>query len=270
MNLPALADIASFSRDLVLEASELLLEMQSRGVEIAATKSSDVDIVTEADRACETLIRRRIHEFRPQDGFVGEEGAFSESASGLHWVVDPIDGTVNYLYGVPHWAVSIALVQGNPLAKPWSARTLVGTVVNPAQGNLYQASLGQGAMVNMQPIHIGHQTELSQSLLAAGFSYSPETRNREAQCLLELLPAVRDLRSFGSPVLNMCALASGQVDIYFETETYPWDFAASSLIAREAGARVGGLRGNAEGYSMVLGTNDALFDLVREYLERHF
>ncbi len=214
---------------------------RTEGVEVANSKSSPVDIVTEADRETEALIRGLLHDARPNDGFLGEESGTGSGSSGLTWVVDPIDGTVNYLYGIPHYAVSIAVVEGDPDPLTWNA--LAACVVNPAIGEVYTATAGGGAFLGDRPIHVADDVELSQALIATGFAYNSETRGEQGAIVAQLLPLVRDIRRFGTASLDLCIVASGRVNAYFERTLSPWDHAAGALIAREAGARVSGLDG---------------------------
>ena len=186
--------------------------------------------MTEADQASERLIRTRIGEARPDDGFLGEEGTDIAGTSGIRWVVDPIDGTVNYLYGLPNYSVSIAAWRGEEY--------LVGVVLNPATGDEYAAAAGAGATLNGRPIRVRDAVPLAQSLVATGFNYEREIRADQGAAVARLLPQVRDIRRLGSCALDLCAVAAGAVDGYVEEGTNPWDYAAGALIAREAGATV--------------------------------
>ena len=218
-------------RDLALatarEAGELIVRLRRDGVEVAGTKSSDIDIVTAADRASERLVLDRLLGARPDDGLVGEEGDDLRGTSGVVWIVDPIDGTVNYLYGLPHFAVSIAAeVDGEVVA---------GVVLAPALGLEYAASLGGGATCNGQPVRPRPAVPLGQRLVGTGFSYEQEARTREAAYVARLLPRIRDIRRLGSCALDICAVASGLLDAYVEEGAHIWDHAAAGLICAEAG-----------------------------------
>lgn len=265
-------DLLVVARLLALEAGDLIVRLRAEGVQIAASKSSAEDVVTFADRQCEEFIRNRLIELRPEDGFYGEEGGADRGSSGLTWIVDPIDGTVNYLYGIPQYAVSIAVVQGEPNPATWIA--LAGAVINPAAGELFTASQGGGAFLETglresapsatKRLVINPVTDLSLTLVGTGFAYSAELRAVQADVLTRLLPAVRDIRRAGAASLDLCAVAAGRLDAYFERDTKPWDHAAGALIAREAGAHVAGLDGAAEGQDMVLVAHPELFaDLER-------
>ncbi len=210
------------------QAARLVATMRAEGVDLADTKSSPSDVVTEADRTCEELIRELLLGPRPQDGFVGEEGADLASESRVTWVVDPIDGTVNYLYGIPHYAVSIAaLLDEVPVA---------GVVISPDLGLEYAATLGGGATLNGEPLPVRTAPALEQTLVATGFSYEASVRARQGEAIARMLPQVRDIRRMGSCALDLCAIGSGQVDAYVEEGPHVWDYAAAGLVARETGA----------------------------------
>ena len=227
---------------IALDAGALAKQRRSEGVSVAASKSSSVDIVTEADRETERLIRDALATARPDDGFYGEESGAEKGTSGLTWIVDPIDGTVNFLYGIPHYAVSIAVVEGDPDPLTW--RALAGAVVNPASGEHFTATLGGGALLDGVPIQVAPAVELSQALVATGFAYDSGVRGEQGRLVAGLLPRVRDIRRQGTASLDLCFVASGRLNAYFERTLSPWDHAAGALIAREAGATVKG-RGDA-------------------------
>ncbi|WP_127480910.1 inositol monophosphatase family protein [Nocardioides pantholopis] len=233
---PGTADLAEELAGLALEvaraAAALVRDRATRHVEVAATKSSDIDVVTEADRASEELIRGLLLQRRPDDAVLGEEGEDHPGTSGVRWVVDPIDGTVNFLYGIPEYAVSIAAeVRGEVVA---------GVVLDVAAGTEYVAHLRPGGAVatrDGQPIGVRGPAPLSQKLVATGFSYSSAVRAAQGRALLALLPRIRDIRRRGSCALDLCHLAEGTVDAYVEEGVNHWDHAAGGLVARAAGAR---------------------------------
>jgi myo-inositol-1(or 4)-monophosphatase len=249
-------DLLSIARDVTLKAGALAKLRRSEGVEVAAAKSSPVDIVTEADRETERLIRSLLAQARPDDGFYGEESDASGSTSGLHWIVDPIDGTVNFLYGIPHYAVSIAVVEGDPDPLTWKA--LAACVFNPASGEVFTAELGGGAFLGDTAIHVAPAVELSQALVATGFAYDSQMRGRQGAVVAQLLPEVRDIRRMGTASLDLCAVATGRVNAYFERTLSPWDHAAGALIAREAGATVKGLADAAPSRDFILAAEPSL------------
>ena len=227
-------------------AAELVRGRAAGGVRVAATKSSATDVVTEADRASERLIRDRIREHRPEDAFFGEEGEDEAGTSGVRWVIDPIDGTVNFLYGLPEWAVSIAAEVGG--------ETVAGVVVNGATGVEYTAVRrpeGVASWRGDQPLAVRPQAPLGQRLIATGFGYDPELRAAQGRATAALLPLVRDIRRHGACALELCHVAEGTLDGYVEEGVNLWDYAAGGLVAEGAGARLERLPG-ANGRTLVL------------------
>ncbi|MFP5328198.1 MAG: inositol monophosphatase family protein, partial [Acidimicrobiia bacterium] len=225
------------------------------------SKSSPTDMVTEMDRAAEDLIVRRLRESRPDDGLIGEEGTSVASRSGVTWVIDPLDGTTNYLYRLPAFSVSIAAeTEGGVVA---------GVVHNPVLAETYAAAAGEGATLNGSPLVIGEAPEMTSALVSTGFGYDPNRRREQAEVVARLIASVRDIRRFGSAALDLCSVASGRSDIYFEQGCQRWDMAAGALVAREAGAAVGSLEG--EGWpttEMAIAAHPALFEQFRELLIR--
>lgn len=223
------------------EAADLVARGRATAAEHVDVKSSPVDVVTAVDTASEELIVGRLLAARPQDGVLGEEGASREGTSGVRWVVDPIDGTVNFLYDLPAYAVSIAAeVDG---------RVVAGVVLNAATGELFTATLGGGAWLS-SPARPGparltgsRPASLEQTLVATGFGYRVEQRRAQGAVVAALLPRVRDIRRYGSSALDLCAAAAGRTDAYYELDLKPWDHAAGALVAAEAGLVVTGLPG---------------------------
>jgi myo-inositol-1(or 4)-monophosphatase len=239
-------------------AAAFALQRRQAGVEIAASKSSLSDIVTRADRETESLIRDALAAARPRDGFLGEESGGGSSQSGLTWVVDPIDGTVNYFYGIPAWAVSIAVVEGD--ADPSTWRALAGAVVNPVLGESFGAYAGGGAFLNRSPIRVNEGVDLPLALIGTGFGYDAGVRRRQAEFVGELIGEVRDIRRIGAASLDLCSVAVGRLDGYFERGLNPWDHAAGALIAQEAGARVAGLGGAPADSRLLVAAAPDLFE----------
>ena len=222
------AGLLTLARSVALEAAALVRERSRGRVEVAATKSSPVDIVTAADRASERLIFDRLRSARPDDGFLGEEGGSAESTSGVTWVVDPIDGTVNFLYGIPHYSVSVAAaVDGQSVA---------GVVVNVATGERFEATLGGGATSNGKPLRVREVVPMAERLVVTGFNYRADVRVKQAAAAAAMLPQVRDIRRMGSAALDLCSIAAGHADAFVEEGLHPWDRAAGGLVATEAGA----------------------------------
>lgn len=241
MSGPAVADTAEL-RDLAVavarEGAALARRMRAEGVDVADTKSSATDVVTRADRAVEELLRSRLLEHRPDDAILGEEGEDHAGTSGVRWVIDPIDGTVNYLYGLPDCAVSVAAEQdGVPVA---------GAVVGIGAEVEYAAAVGHGATRDGVPISVRPSPPVAQRLVLTGFGYRPEVRTHQAQCLAALLPAVRDIRRMGSSALDICHVADGSADAYVEEGSQPWDWSAAAVVLREAGGRFDVLAGTME------------------------
>ncbi|WP_232512770.1 inositol monophosphatase family protein [Actinopolyspora erythraea] len=197
---------------------------------VVATKSTETDVVTAADRAVEKLIRERLSELRPDEPVLGEEEGGAAAEDGLRWVVDPIDGTVNYLYGYPNYAVSIAV--------QLDGASLAGAVVEPCSGRVWSAAAGQGAELDGRPLRVSDSGRLDLALLGTGFSYLRQRRIRQASLLRELLGEIRDIRRGGAASLELCAVAAGWLDGYYEHGLSRWDWAAGALIAAEAGARL--------------------------------
>ncbi|GAA5025773.1 inositol monophosphatase family protein [Microbacterium fluvii] len=224
--------------DIAREAGELARLRRSEGVRIAATKSAVADIVTEADREVERLIRNRLAEARPGDGFLGEESGAERGIGDLTWVVDPIDGTVNYAYGIPSYAVSIAAVAGEPDPATWLA--LVGVVFNPVTGELFHAARGEGAWLGEERLAVNAEPSAAGALLATGFGYDPATHVGDLARVARVMPLARDLRRAGAASLDFAFVAAGRLDGYFERGLHPWDHAAGALLVTEAGGMVGG------------------------------
>ena len=249
-------ELLTIARTIALEAGALAKKRRSEGVSVAATKSSAVDIVTEADRETERLIRDALAAARPNDGFFGEESGAEAGTSGLTWLVDPIDGTVNFLYGIPHYAVSIAVVEGEPDPLSWTA--LAAAVVNPASGEVFTATAGGGAWLGDRAISMADPVDLSQALVGTGFAYDAGVRAQQGAVVASLLSQVRDVRRLGTASLDLCFVASGRLNAYFERALSPWDHAAGALIAREAGATVKGAGDAAPSREFILAAHPDL------------
>lgn len=259
-------ELLDLAQSIAVQAAEYAHERRQAGVEVAATKSSDLDIVTAVDRDTEAMIRSLIRQARPNDAVLGEEAGDAAGTSGLTWVVDPIDGTVNFLYDLPQWAVSIAVVEGEADPVQWTI--LAGAVCNPSRGELFSAAAGEPADLNGRELRVNPAPALATALVGTGFGYDRAESGRQGRLLAELLPLIRDVRRMGAASLDWCAVARGQLDAYFEANTNPWDFAAGALIAQQAGARVGGLAGAPLGSSMVLAAPEPLFTELEAELLR--
>ncbi|HEV2636927.1 MAG TPA: inositol monophosphatase family protein [Actinocrinis sp.] len=250
--------LADLAREIAEEAGRLLVHGRPGDLGVLSTKSSPTDVVTEMDTAAERLIRDRIALARPGDAVLGEEGGGQAGSSGVTWVVDPIDGTVNYLYDLPAWAVSIGVeVDGV---------TVAGAVAAPRLGEVYTGWLGGGAWCNGRQIAVRSDTGLAGALVATGFGYQAARRDRQGAVVAGLLPRVRDIRRAGSAALDLCSVACGRVDAYFERGTQVWDRSAGGLIAAEAGATVAGFRGAQASEAMTLAASAATFGLLHDVL----
>ena len=192
------------------------------------TKSSTTDIATEFDRAAEAHVVERIRALRPDDAIIGEEGTSDSGTSGYAWFIDPIDGTTNYVYDQPAWSNSVAVARDGEM--------IAGAVFVPPLGEMFTAALGQGASLNDRPIGTSTETQLSLALVGTGFGYQPEQRRQQAERLVAIISQVRDIRRLGSAAFDLCMVASGRLDVYYELNLNSWDAAAGELIAREAGA----------------------------------
>ncbi|MBC6458791.1 inositol monophosphatase family protein [Actinomadura sp. HBU206391] len=253
------------------EAGAMLAgERSARGPDVVQTKSSPTDIVTQMDQAAERLILDRIRAVRPDDGFLGEEGGAHEGSTGVRWVIDPIDGTVNYLYDLPDWAVSIAAqIDGE---------TVAGAIDIPRRGETYTAVRGQGARLHTvttagpsrtpetRTPRVSTGVPLNAALVGTGFGYAAERRAHQARVLTGVLPRVRDIRRSGSCCVDLCSLAAGRLDAYYERGVQEWDIAAGTLIVEEAGGRVGGLHGAPPGPDLTIAAAPELFEALHDLL----
>jgi myo-inositol-1(or 4)-monophosphatase len=219
-------------------------------------KSSPTDLVSEADHAAERLIRERLRAARPDDGFLGEEGGDAEGSSGLRWVVDPLDGTINFLFGIPQWAVSIACEDANG--------TLAGVIYDPMRDELWTAERDGPALLDGAPIHGSERSDLATAMVATGFGYDAEVRAVQARVVAELLPQVRDIRRFGSAAVDLAWTAAGRYDAFYERGLNAWDVAAGALLCRRAGLVVRDLDPSPPARGGVLVAPDSLIDALAE------
>jgi len=256
-DLPEPAELLDLALAVVRPAAELAADMRRTGVSGVSTKTTDTDVVTAADRAVERQVITALRGYRPGDAVLGEESGGAGEGR-VRWVLDPIDGTVNYLYDLPVYAVSLAVeVDGVVVA---------GVVRNAATGREWTALLGGGAYRDGHGLTGSSVTDLGHALLATGFGYDPARRGYQARVLAELMPRVRDVRRFGAAAIDLCMAAEGSVDVYYEKGLNLWDHAAGGLIAREAGLRVTGLSGAPPGPDLVLAAPPALYDELHAHL----
>ncbi|MFR9673362.1 inositol monophosphatase family protein [Streptomyces sp. TR02-1] len=253
------ADLLETALEAAARAGTLLSEGRPADLGVAATKSSPIDVVTEMDLAAEKLITGHLAEHRPEDGILGEEGASREGTSGVRWIVDPIDGTVNYLYGLPAWGVSIAA--------EYRGTTVVGVVEVPPRGETFRAVEGHGAFRNAAPLSCRPAAPLDRALIGTGFNYVQERRTAQAEVARRLLPLVRDIRRSGSAAIDLCDVAAGRLDGFYERGLHHWDYAAGALVAREAGARTGGRPGEEPGEELTIAASPGVFHDLQSLLE---
>jgi myo-inositol-1(or 4)-monophosphatase len=300
MSTPDAAKLCDIAVSVARETGEMLASRAGR-VEVAATKSSPTDVVTEMDRRAEALIRSRILAERPDDAILGEEEGQTGDTAGapVRWVVDPLDGTVNYLYGLPDWAVSIAAevgwaesgkaggaergevgraergevggAEGGAEGGEVGRKIVAGAVFVPVRGEMFSAFAGGGAWLEAaggEParLHCGPGVPLRQALVGTGFGYLPARRRVQGEVVAALLPQVRDIRRIGVASVDLCAVAAGRLDGFYERGLNYWDWAAGALVASEAGAVVGGLRGAPLSSSIAVAAGPALFAPLTEAL----
>jgi myo-inositol-1(or 4)-monophosphatase len=209
------------------EAGAQLLEAYAGPAADVQSKSTPTDLVSAADQAAEDLIRSRLAAERPDDGVLGEEGADVTGSSGLRWVVDPLDGTTNFLFGIPQWAVSIAVEDAEGV--------VAGVVYDPPRDELWAAERGGDALLDGRPVRGSDRTSLAEALIVTGFGYDADARAAQAATVAALLPEVRDIRRFGSAALDLVWTAAGRYDGYYERGIHHWDVAAGGLICERAG-----------------------------------
>lgn len=259
---PLAGELLDLAAAAATEAGRLLVTGRPADLKVEC-KSSETDAVTEMDRRSESLLTQILLKDRPQDAVLGEEGGSRSGTSGVRWVIDPLDGTVNYLYGLPAWSVSVAAeVAGTGVA---------GVVHAPVLGETYLGLAGEGAwLVDSSGQHrllTGKQDQLRLALVATGFGYSLARRSAQARIVAQLLPRVRDIRRAGTASVDLCWLAAGRLDAYYESGIHDWDFAAAAVIAREAGAIVSGPDGLPPSRRLVMAANPALFPAFRDLLD---
>ncbi|OWV02586.1 inositol monophosphatase [Micromonospora wenchangensis] len=249
---PTARELLGIAVAVAREAAGTAARMRAEGVSVAATKSTATDVVTAADRAVERQVLAALRAVRPDDVVLGEEyGGAEAGTGGVRWVVDPIDGTVNYLYGLPYCAVS--------LAAEVDGRVVAGVVRNVSTGEEWTATAGGGAWRDGRRLRCSTETELGQALVATGFGYDAGRRRHQARVVAELIGDVRDIRRMGAAALDLCLAAEGRVDAYYEKGLAAWDLAAGGLVAAEAGLRVTGLDGRPAGPDLVIAAPPALF-----------
>jgi myo-inositol-1(or 4)-monophosphatase len=254
-----LAELLGIAVDLVHRAGTIVRD--GRGGELAvAAKTTPTDPVTEVDRATERFLVEQLRARRPGDAVLGEEGADRAGSTGIRWLLDPIDGTVNFLYGVPQYAVSVAAER--------DGETLVGCVHNPVSGETFMAVRGAGSWLGSRKLTAtGPAPSLDRAVLGTGFSYDAALRAGQGRVLAGVLPRVANLRRLGAASLDLCFVAAGRLDGYFEQGLAPWDMAAGLLVAREAGAVVSGLHGRPPDQVIAVAASPAVAEELVKLLE---
>ncbi len=240
------------------EAGELLTERyEGDRREGVGSKSTPTDLVSEADRASERAIVEQLARLRPEDGVLGEEGAGREGTSGLRWVVDPLDGTVNFLFGIPQWCVSVAVQDG-------AGATLAGAIFDPCRDEMWSAAADGPARLNGEAVTGSRRGDLATAMVATGFGYDRDVRAGQAQTAAQLIPRVRDIRRFGSAALDLAWTAAGRYDAYYERGVKIWDVAAGMLICARANLRTAALPGGEHRPPGVIAAAPALMDPLME------
>lgn len=261
MPSPTYDDLLALATDAATQAAGLLLAGLGQARTDVGTKSSRTDMVTEMDRASEALIVKALLAARPDDGVVGEEGSARTGTSGVRWVIDPLDGTTNYLYGHPGWSVSIAA--------ELDGEVVAGVVLDAMHAETFTATRGGGALRNGEPIRCSDQQDVSRALVATGFGYAPERRTAQAEVVGRVIGQIRDIRRMGAASVDLCWVGCGRVDAYFERGLSWWDLAAGSLVAAEAGAVVTSLAGGPPEPGSILAAAPAIADPLRALLDSH-
>jgi myo-inositol-1(or 4)-monophosphatase len=252
-------DLLALACRLAVAAGDAALAGRRASSVTSTTKSSQTDLVTVHDRAAETAIVAGLTAARPHDGIVGEEGTDRAGTSGISWHVDPIDGTTNFVYDLPLWSTSVAAADADGM--------LAGAVYAPVLGELFAAGRGRGATLDGRPIRCSDRTDLGLALVATGFSYQSERRLQQAGTVARLIGSVRDIRRLGSAALDLCYVAAGRYDIYYESGLNSWDAAAGELIATEAGCRSGDFHGGPPVPAELLVSTPAVFDAMVALLD---
>lgn len=257
---PTPRELHDIALEIATEAGELARRRRREGVSIAASKSTIADIVTEADREVEAFIRDRLGAARPDDGFLGEESGDAGGTTGITWIVDPIDGTVNYAFGMPSYAVSIAAVEGPVDPGQW--RALAGVVHAPALGETFRAAAGEGAWLGRERLAVTDDTPAG-ALIATGLGYDQSTHAGDFETLARVMPLARDIRRIGAASLDLAFVAAGRLDGYFERGLKPWDVAAGRLLVDEAGGRTGWFPPDGSGRPLTIVAGPALYEELR-------
>ena len=250
----------ALATDAARRAGTLLLELRRSPATGVRSKSSATDLVSEADERAEEAIVTAIRGRRPEDAIVAEEGSSARGSTGVSWYVDPLDGTINYLYGIPHWSVSICCAD--------TAGALAGVVFDPVRDELWSAVRGGGARLGDRRLAVSDKRDLASALLATGFGYVAEQRATQGRIIAQILGEVRDVRRFGSAALDLAWLAGARVDAYFESLDKPWDWMAGAMLVREAGGRVTELAPSDPAFPRIIASGPGIHDDLVALLAR--
>lgn len=254
------AEALALATQAAREAGALLLELWRSPATGIRSKSSATDLVSEADERAERAIVSAIRQRRPDDALVAEEGSSARGSSGVSWYVDPLDGTINYLYGIPHWSVSICCAD--------SSGPLAAAVFDPLRNELFSATRGGGARLGEQHLAVTDKRELASALIATGFGYDAAQRATQGRILADVMGEVRDIRRFGSAALDLCYVAAGRVDAYFESVDKPWDWMGGAMLVREAGGRVTELTPANPAFPRIIASGAGIHDGLVALLDR--
>jgi myo-inositol-1(or 4)-monophosphatase len=249
-------ELLELAVDVARRAGGLLLEHYERAATGIDTKTTSTDLVSDADRSSERLIKDLIAKERPEDGFLAEESDAEAARSDVTWIIDPLDGTVNYLFRIPAWCVSIAVRDASGL--------VAGVVHEPIRDETFSARRGSGATLNGKKIAVGDKTDLPQALVGTGFAYDVPTRSAQAEVVARVLPKVRDVRRGGSAALDLAYLSCGRLDGFYEAHMMPWDKSAGILLIEEAGGVVSELKDPSGVSNGVIAANPTLHPLLQQ------
>jgi myo-inositol-1(or 4)-monophosphatase len=256
----AAAEALALATEAAREAGALLLELRRSPATGVRAKSSATDLVSEADERAERAIVTAIRQRRPDDALIAEEGSSARGSSGVSWYVDPLDGTINYLYGIPQWSVSICCAD--------SAGPLAAVVFDPLRGELFSATRGGGARLGVQRLAVTDRSDLASALIATGFGYDAAQRSTQGRILANVMGDVRDVRRFGSASLDLCFVAAGRFDGYFESVDKPWDWIGGALLVREAGGRVTELTPANPAFPRIIASGPGIHERLVALLDR--
>ena len=244
--------------DAARQAGALLLELRRSPAAGVRSKSSATELVSEADEKAERAIVAAIRRKRPDDAIVAEEGSGAMGSSDVSWYVDPLDGTINYLYGIPHWCVSICCAD--------SSGALAAVVFDPLRDELFSSARGGGAQLGDRPLRVSDKRDLASALVATGFGYVAAQRLVQGRIIANVIGEVRDVRRFGSAALDLSWTAAGRYDGYFESVEKPWDWMAGAMLVREAGGRVTELTPLDPAFPRIIASGPGVHDALTRLL----